>query len=71
MLPDVTAVVTSALDKNVQQDRYLSSPRRQVVDTAPIGIWAKLTFYKNNHADIRHVFAYVAKKRTVMTDSSK
>jgi len=30
----VAAIVTSALDKNVQQDRYLSSPRRKVVDTA-------------------------------------
>jgi len=30
----VAAVVTSALDKNVQQDRYLSSPCSKVVDTA-------------------------------------
>lgn len=28
------AAIVSALDKNVQQDRYLSSPRRKVVDTA-------------------------------------
>lgn len=28
------AAVTSALDKNVQQDRYLSSPCSKVVDTA-------------------------------------
>lgn len=48
------AVTRRAFDKNVQQDRYLSSPRRAVVDSATgVPIWifrGKLTFCKNDRA---------------------
>jgi len=35
----VTAAVTNAFDKNVQRDRYLSSPRRSVVDIGDQRQW--------------------------------